>query len=372
LAHNILDAFFTCFGVVLYMARLSWVGKENVEKVLGGSWMGKRRVRGALLALALALSVGLLGVAVPGLPGSGGTQAFAATEASVRAESSITLATEQTEFTIPLTIEHPESFAGVETAIQCGEGVDITEVTYSIASSQAGPTDARGLTWFALFSGGNNFSGSVVATVHATYAGSENTSVVIDHSAFYTKEGTAFKTLNLPLRQEVVIKREGAGNTAPPLDPPDEGNNGDNGNNNNNGSSNNGGGNNTGNTGGSYNPGSGNPPSGALISYTPPTNNAGGGSGGSGAIDTSTSNGSTNNSNNANSSTNNSSTLAPGQTPLSVADNANNISGGNAQPTNIVLSSLLFVALAAVAVLGFLLIAKARRKQDEQQQQEED
>ncbi|MDR2587252.1 MAG: hypothetical protein LBC23_03195 [Coriobacteriales bacterium] len=323
--------------------------------------MAKRRVLGALLALVL--SVGLLGVAVPGLPGGGGTQAFAVTEASVRTESSITLTAEQTEFVIPLTIEHPEPFAGVETAIQCGEGVNITEVTYSINSSQAGPTDARGFTWFALFSGGNNFSGSVIATVHATYAGSENTSVVIDHSSFYTKEGAVFKTLNLPLRQEVVIEREGADNTAPPLEPPDEGGdsgngNGSNGNGSNNG--NNSSGSNNGNA--DYTPGAGNPPSGALISYNPPTSSAGNDSGG-----TSNTNNAANN-NDANTA-DNPTTLTPEQTPLAAPNGANNIPGSNTQQT-IVLSSLLFIALAAVAVLGFLLIAKTRRKQDEQQKED--
>jgi hypothetical protein len=297
----------------------------------------RRNMKGSVLAFALGaiLSVSLLGIAP--------TQAFAAEEATVHTDSSITLTAEQTDFSISLVIEHPNPFAGVETAVQCGAGVDITEVTYSVASSQAGPTDARGLTWFALFSGGNKLSGSVVATLHATYTGSENTSVVIDHSAFYTREGTAFETLNLPLRQEVVIKREGANNTPPPLEPPNNGNN--NGNNNNSAGT----------------PGSGNPRSGALVSYTPPTNS--GGNGSSSSSDAAQANTDTN------ADTSDSSTLSSDQTPLSAADNANNIPSGDAQQSNVILSSLLFIALAAVAVLGFLLIAKSRKRRDEQQEE---
>jgi hypothetical protein len=151
---------------------------------------------------------------------------FADTGGSVAVDSAskVTLTAAQTDYTLPLSIDHADAFAGVELAVQCGEGVTITSVDYSKNISHAGPTEARGLVWFATFSGDNEFAGKLTATVHVNYEGSANTSIVIDHAAFHTIDGSAFRTENVPLRKTVEIVREGDAHTPPPLDPPDTGN----------------------------------------------------------------------------------------------------------------------------------------------------
>jgi hypothetical protein len=153
----------------------------------------------------------------------GAQYSFAATEgnAAVGAASSVTLAASQTDFTVPVQVEYAKAFAGVELAVQCGEGVTIKSVEYSKSISKAGPTEARGLVWFAAFSGGNDFEKPLTATVHAHYKGEGSTSMVIDHASFHRIDGQTFRTENIPLRKTVTIIREGASEPPPPpLAPP--------------------------------------------------------------------------------------------------------------------------------------------------------
>ncbi|MDR1291967.1 MAG: hypothetical protein LBJ91_01020 [Clostridiales Family XIII bacterium] len=152
---------------------------------------------------------------------------FAETGAGVAVDSAskVTLSATQTDFTLPLSIDHADAFAGVELAVQCGDGVTIESVDYSSKNmSYAGPAEARGLVWFATFSGSNELAGRLTATIHATYEGKANTSLVIDHAAFYTIDGSSFRTENMPLRKTVEITKEGAAHTPPPLEPPNTGN----------------------------------------------------------------------------------------------------------------------------------------------------
>jgi hypothetical protein len=304
---------------------------------------------------ARVLFIGLLGVMLLGaLLGQAPTCALAVEGASVRTVDAITLAEDQSEFSFSLMLEHPDPFVGAEVAIQCGEGVEITAVTYSPSASQAGPKDARGLTWFGLFSGDNDFAGTVKATIYATYAGDENSSLVIDHASFYRKQGSAFETQNLALRKEIVLNRRGADNTPLPLDPPDGKDNapGD------------------GSPSGSV-PGSGNPPSGALVSYNPPTNGAGGsgrtGSGDSDADGTTGAESSgiaTTPGTEQGSLSDTAATLSAEQTPLSTVDSANNISDESTRKMDRTTLELAVIFLTIAAVLGFLLLVKNRRKQN--------
>jgi hypothetical protein len=329
-----------------------------------------------MLLLVLLVSFGTLtplSLPSPSLvPGSPLTLAFAAESAAVRTVDAITLAEGQTEFSFSLTIEHPSPFAGAEMAIQCGDGVEITSVTYSPSVSQAGPKDARGFTWFGFFSGDNNFAGTVTATIYATYSGSENTSLVVDHASFYSKTGGSFSTQNLALRKSIALNRQGADNPPPPLDPPDTGGDNPGGD-----SPNNPGTPSTpGDPGSPNTPGSGNPPSGALVTYTPPTNgaaNAGAAGGtGAGGTGTGTGAGADDPSTNAASASgdgqtdpnNPSTTLPSGQTPLSAPDSTNNIPEDGARHMDRTLLNLAVILLTAAAVLGFLVLVKNRRKQN--------
>ncbi|MDR2106804.1 MAG: hypothetical protein LBP24_05295, partial [Coriobacteriales bacterium] len=329
---------------------------ERKPRGLTGRRIGRPLRLSLVVALTLVLSSGALSGALPTpLPGGTPTLAFAASEALVHAEDSITLSPEQTEFTIPLTIEHPSAFAGVEVAVQCGEGVDISAVTYDVSSSQAGPVDARGLTWFAVFSGSNRFSGTMTATINATYAGDTNASIVIDHASFYAKDGSVFTTDNLALRKTITINRQGANNTPEPLEPPR---------NNETGSAPAGGGNGTGSgtapgggAPGGGNPGGGNPPSGALVAYAPPTNSTAGGAAGAAAGGVA---GSTGNATagtpaaGAAGAAQNSvgggggdatTSLSSGETPLTAGD-SNSIPAGSSQQTNSALLSIAVICLA--------------------------
>lgn len=256
--------------------------------------------------------------------------AYAASEATAyttSANNTITLAQDQVEFSIPLTIEYPGAFAGAELAIQTATGVDITQVNYSTDQSKAGPTAARGLVWFSTFSGKDSFKGQLTATVSASYQGSENTQIVIDHVSFYTVDGAAFSTLNVPLRTTVTILREGANNTPGTLDPP-------------------------------VNdittiPGAGNPGAGSLVSYSP--------IGGTGTVASVTDDYDMDGTARTLGSSNNTAKLSDSATPLT----ENPIAGNDATPPNTALLIFAIACLVAAIAMWCLLIKKRKDKEED-------
>jgi hypothetical protein len=165
------------------------------------------------------------GLAAPPAPASALTLHTAA-DATVDAVSSVTLSHNQTEFQIVFSVKPEVAHAGAEFALQCPAGVAIKSVSYGGAfgsRSSAGPTEARGLIWFTYFSGKNDFSGEVTATVTFTYTGKDNTAVVLDHVEVFTKSGEVVSTQTAGDRRTIPIYRSGAGNDIPQIEPPQDG-----------------------------------------------------------------------------------------------------------------------------------------------------
>jgi hypothetical protein len=297
-----------------------------------------------ILALLFALVINV--AALPGLPLFLPPQsAFAASQSQVDVPESVSLAAGQNELSIPLTIGHPSAFAAVEMAVQCAEGVKVLAVDYSLSASKAGPVEARGLTWFSLFSGNNDFAGDIIATVHLSYSGARNTAVVIDHAAFHSRDGSAFVTENLALRQTVAINRQGADNNPPALEPPDP-----------------------------AAPGAGNPESGALVTYDPPGATSGAvqavqatqtPSGDSlDAVSTDSDNAAADDAaidSAAAASEAATTTIPSAEVPLANSGSTNNIPADGAEMDGLLLL-ITILSLASTAVLGLFFIAEKRRK----------
>lgn len=148
-----------------------------------------------------------------------------AAETNWASTESVNLTKSQNQFKIEVSVNNKTPYAGGEFGIQCGEGVNVKSVTYSNNSSKAGPTSARGLTWFSFFSGNNDFSGEVKAEVTLEYTGEKNTSVVIDNISLYTKEGANIETEKFTPRKLIKVNREGADNPVEQPNPPDNGGN---------------------------------------------------------------------------------------------------------------------------------------------------
>ncbi|MDR1952893.1 MAG: hypothetical protein LBQ21_00200 [Clostridiales Family XIII bacterium] len=300
-----------------------------------------------LLAILIAATVILSGFSV----------AFAETQpaASVTTDSRVVLSKTQTDFTVPITMERADAYAGVELAIQCGEGVTIKSVSYSKAISKAGPEEARGLTWFSVFSGDNDYKGKVTATVRVNYTGTRNTSMVVDHAAFYSIDGGTFHTENVPLRKKIAIDREGANNTVPPLDPPEAGDD----------------------------PGVGNPPVGTPVDHPPASSS----SKGSGNSNSDSKNRGTASANAVSTDTvnveNDEAVTDSANEQITSGDIGNtdpnpssedpraggivntNVPNGDMATLNMALLVLTIVCLTAVVTLGFLLIKSKRRERGE-------
>ena len=140
--------------------------------------------------------------------------------ATVNAVPEIVLEQTQVEFDIVFTVTNQEAYAGAEFALQCPENVTVKSVKYSGEKSSAGPTAARGFVWFTYFSGKNDYSGNMTATVTLSYSGAENTSIVLDHISIHTQNNGKTETEKQELRKTVIIRRKGANNEVPPLPPP--------------------------------------------------------------------------------------------------------------------------------------------------------
>lgn len=132
----------------------------------------------------------------------------------------INMSKEDNEIEFQLSVDSDKPYAGAEFGIQLSEGVKIKAITYGTEASSAGPTDARGLTWFTFFSGENKFSGEVIVNVTLEYIGGENTSIVVDNISLYNINGSAIDTKAVKPRKVIELHREGATNTViPPIEP---------------------------------------------------------------------------------------------------------------------------------------------------------
>ena len=140
--------------------------------------------------------------------------------ATVNAVPEIVLEQTQVEFDVVFTVTNQEAYAGAEYALQCPGNVTVKSVKYSGEKSSAGPTAARGFVWFTYFSGKNDYSGNMTATVTLSYSGAENTSIVLDHISIHTQNNGKTDTEKQELRKTVIIRRKGADNEVPPLPPP--------------------------------------------------------------------------------------------------------------------------------------------------------
>ncbi|MDR2156827.1 MAG: hypothetical protein LBO81_03490 [Clostridiales Family XIII bacterium] len=316
----------------------------KLENVASKGYLKERMQFGN--GLRRALAVLLVGAALLcSAPVSFGADVQTQGSAPIRADSAVSLTRTQVDFTLPIFIEYGRAFAGVELAIQCGTGVTIESVDYSVAQySEAGPEEARGLVWFTAFSGANSFTGGLTATVYMHYAGTENTSIVIDHAAFHTAAGGAFQTENVPLRKVIAISREGADNPPLPLDPPDP----------------------------SVKPGGGNPPSGNAARGNSSVNSnpvntvstsAGGGNADNGS-DATAERGMGNLIEQTTSGEvgDNTAPIPSSEVPRAGGNENTLIPGDDAAKLNMALLVLAAVCLVAVLTLGFLLIKRKREE----------
>jgi hypothetical protein len=267
----------------------------------------------------------------------------------------VNLTKSQNQFKIEVSVNNKTPYAGGEFGIQCGEGVNVKSVTYSNNSSKAGPTSARGLTWFSFFSGNNDFSGEVKAEVVLEYTGEKNASVVIDNISVYTKNGSKVDTEKFTPRKLIKINREGANNPVDQPNPPDNGGNpGTNPNNpnegGNGGGSNSGGNTNTGSSTGSKGTSSqGNVPSNG--SNQNKDNNEG-------------SNSSESKENTSSDKSNNNDSLTKGNGTKNSGDSKDSQNDNNALLSPVIIA-LLIISIGANGILGYLIIKNKRKKGNE-------
>lgn len=266
---------------------------------------------------------------------------------------SVNLTKSQNQFKIEVSVNNKTPYAGGEVGIQCGEGVNVKSVTYSNNSSKAGPTSARGLTWFSFFSGNNDFSGEVKAEVTLEYTGEKNTSVVIDNISVYTKHGANIETEKFTPRKLIKVNREGADNPVEQPNPPGNGENpGTSPNTPNEG--NNGEGN---NTGGNTNTGSN--------TGSNETNSQGGvASNGSQQNKDEVSNNLEKEGNTSNDKSNNSDSSTKVNGTKNSGDSKDNQNDNNVT-LNPVIIALLIISIGANGVLGYLIIKNKSKKGNE-------
>lgn len=268
---------------------------------------------------------------------------------------SVNLTKSQNQFKIEVSVDNKTPYAGGEFGIQCGEGVNIKSVTYSNNSSKAGPTSARGLTWFSFFSGNNDFSGRVKAEVTLEYTGEKNTSVVIDNISVYTKDGAKIETEKFTPRKLIKVNREGADNPVEQPNPPDNGGNpGTNPSNPNEGS--NGGG---ANSGGNTNTGSSTGSNGTSSQGNVATNASN-----QNKDNNEDNNSSKNEENTSDDKANNNNGSTKGNDTKNSGDSKDSQNDNNATLSPVIIV-LLIISIGANGVLGYLIIKNKSKKGNE-------
>lgn len=144
-----------------------------------------------------------------------GTLTTFAKESAVRvSEDQITLAQTQTTFEAVIEVEPENTYAGVEIAVACPEGVTVTDSSGSSGSMSAGPVLANGLYWTSFFESDNKLSGSMKITLQFSCPESfENGDVQLQTVKVLTKNGVAVNTEELSPSLKVNITRNASGVT---------------------------------------------------------------------------------------------------------------------------------------------------------------
>lgn len=273
----------------------------------------------------------------------------------------IEISKEQNQFEVEFLVNSENPYAGVEFGIQLSEGIKIKSVIYGADASKAGPTEARGLTWFSLFSGSNKFSGQVVAIATLEYTGKENTSIVVDNISLYSTNGSLVDTESINPRKVIEINREGATNVVIPPPVPED-NNGTNEENNSDKEDNSDGSNTNNNI---NNSGSGDKSSGSNNSNSSKNNSSIASSSSNKVTNKSTSNNNSkdSNTNDAGDKTKDEVDIESEKNSKSVSNKPNNNIQNNASsPIKVIIAILLIMSIGGNAVLGYFIIKNKNNK----------
>ena len=83
--------------------------------------------------------------------------------------SKIEVESEKKEFSMNITVDPEEAFAGLEFGINASDGCKITGVSYDRkVTNEIKPKDVSGTTWFSFFDSKNSYEGKMVVTVKGT------------------------------------------------------------------------------------------------------------------------------------------------------------------------------------------------------------
>lgn len=115
------------------------------------------------------------------------------------------------DYSFDIVITNEQAYAGSEFAVSCPNGYQISKVTYSVQGNTAGPVVARGYTWFSYFSGKNDYSGEVTATVFFTadneVTEQDEVQFVLSQIKQYTVTDTIVDTLLGEPNLTVIVKQ---------------------------------------------------------------------------------------------------------------------------------------------------------------------
>lgn len=156
----------------------------------------KKWIKKGLLTVS-AIGISILGVKMTGLT---------AEAAEVVCEAEKVEANEDGTYTVAFELDSDYGFAGGEFAIECQEGVSVTDVSYDVLTSAVAPTEARGYTWFGFFAGSNEYSEPVSVTMTvASEEGVEAPYVTISEARVYTSSNGQYGTEVVDVDKQVLL-----------------------------------------------------------------------------------------------------------------------------------------------------------------------
>ena len=144
----------------------------------------------------------------------GALTAFAKDSAVRVSKDRIALTQTQSAFEAVIEVQPENTYAGVEIAIACPEGMTVTASSGSSGSMSAGPVFSNGLYWTSFFESDNNLSGTMKITLQFSCSQSfESGDILFEKVKVLTKEGLSVATEDLTPSLKVSITRDGSETT---------------------------------------------------------------------------------------------------------------------------------------------------------------
>lgn len=111
-------------------------------------------------------------------------------------------------FTFDMEVKTEDAFSGMEFGVICGEGCEVTDVSYNVDANVTEPTKSEGVTWFGLFEGEDCFTDDVIVTVSGNCEKGMDSAISLEVAKRYTVGNEEYKEEPIVLNEIVNLRKD--------------------------------------------------------------------------------------------------------------------------------------------------------------------